>query len=62
MTDCPAGRLLRSCGDQRMASDAFSAHMLQAMFFSVWWASYITPPFIRRAIEYLFVCLCPLPA
>jgi hypothetical protein len=28
---------------------------MQAMFFSVWWASYITPPFIRRAIEYLFV-------
>ena len=27
----------------------------QALFFSVWWASYITPPFIRRAIEYLLV-------
>lgn len=47
----------QSCGDDCLAGLhlMITRLCLQILFFSVWWASYITPPFIRRAFEYLFV-------
>jgi carbonic anhydrase len=58
-TDCGGQAALRRKPEwQKKLTQRISKHSslpMQALFFSVWWASYITPPFIRRAIEYLLV-------